>query len=264
MKCFFDLNESAPHFWNYGEMLKVAILSLRRHTDLQPVVVYDGGDNVLARWLAGYGVEVIRHRCRLYPELERLAAATGDPAYLNHGPGILLKADLADLCSARGWGTDRIVFCDCDVMFLGDPAPDWPELEGACFAAAPEDDPSAPERLNTGVMLIEVSAMLPRAEPFRRFLAGILPEAAKVSWDQHAYRLFFGRDDWRSLRPELNWKPYWGVNPSAKILHFHGPKPWMRANRAAGPLDPLHAPLAGPGFAEYCARWDAFVAEAVR
>ena len=59
MRCFFNLNESAPHFWNYGEMLKVAILSLRRYTSMEPVVVYDGGDNYLSRWIVGYGVELI-------------------------------------------------------------------------------------------------------------------------------------------------------------------------------------------------------------
>ena len=264
MRCFFNLNESAPHFWNYGEMLKVAILSLRKHTSMEPVVVYDGGDNYLARWLTGYGVEVIHHRCRLLPDLERLASGTGNPSLLIHGAGILLKADLADLCAERGWGGERILFCDCDVMFQGDPAGDWPALDGACFAVGPEDVPEAPERFNTGVMLIDVASMLPRAEPFRKFLAGILAEAVKVSWDQHAYRLFFRRDEWRPLRAELNWKPYWGPNPGARIIHFHGPKPWMRADIASGRIDAAHASLAVQSFFEWCDRWDAFFREAVR
>ena len=33
---------------------------------------------------------------------------------------------------------------------------------------------------------------------------------------------------WDRLRPELNWKPYWGENADAKIIHFHGPKPFQR------------------------------------
>jgi hypothetical protein len=264
MRCFFNLNESAPHFWNYGEMLKVAILSLRRHTSLEPVVVYDGGDNYLSRWITGYGVELIQHRCLLHPALERLASATGDPSRIAHGAGILLKADLADICAERGGGGERILFCDCDVMFQADPSNDWPALDGACFAVGPEEAAGAPERFNTGVMLIDVPAMLPRAGAFRRFLAEILPEAAKISWDQHAYRLFFRPGEWRPLRAELNWKPYWGPNPAARIVHFHGPKPWMRADIASGRIDPAHAPLAVPSFYEWCARWDAFFAENVR
>lgn len=29
---------------------------------------------------------------------------------------------------------------------------------------------------------------------------------------------------WDRLAPEYNWKPYWGLNPNAKIVHFHGIK----------------------------------------
>ena len=51
------------------------------------------------------------------------------------------------------------------------------------------------------------------------------------SWDEAAYRWFY-RDDngplWDRLRPELNWKPYWGESAQAKIIHFHGPKPFQR------------------------------------
>jgi hypothetical protein len=30
---------------------------------------------------------------------------------------------------------------------------------------------------------------------------------------------------WSRLPLEMNWKPYWGWNPDASIVHFHGPKP---------------------------------------
>jgi hypothetical protein len=243
-------------------MLKVAIVSLRRHTSMEPFLLYDGGDNDLLRWLGTHDVGVIRHRCRLYPELERLSAETGNPAFLDHGPGVLLKVDLAELCAEHGWGCERILFCDCDVMFQSDPANDWPTLAGACFAVGPEDVPGEPELFNTGVMLIDIASMLPRAEPFRRFLAAILPEAVRISWDQHAYRIFFRRDEWRPLRDELNWKPYWGFNPAARIVHFHGPKPWMRGDIASGRIDAIHAPLAVPSFIEWCALWDAYLVEA--
>ncbi len=263
MRCFFDLNESAPHFWSYGEMLKVAVLSLQQHTPLEPILIYDGRENALTRWMDCHGVEIIRHRCLLYPELVRRAAETGNGAYLAHGPGVLIKADLPDLCAARGWADERVVFCDCDVMFQGDPTPDWPDLAGRCFAAGPEESPLLPDRFNTGVMLMDMAVMLPRAAAFRNFLAEILPEAVKISWDQHAYRLFYGTNDWLPLRAELNWKPYWGFNPSARIIHFHGPKPWMRADIAAGRVDPVHAELAGEPYRAYCEHWDTYFAESV-
>ena len=260
MKCFFDLQEDAFYFHAYADMLKTAIASLRRHTRLEPCVVYDGRPGPLTAWLAEHRVEVIFHRALLYPELVQLDQATGDPAYLRHGPGILLKLDLTDLCVARGWTDQTILFCDCDVLFQGDPEPDLPDLRDTFFAAAPEDDPGALERLNTGVLALNVGALHPYAEPLRRFMAAILPEAVKTSWDQDAFRRFFRHGGWKPLAPELNWKPYWGINPGARIVHFHGPKPFLRSEIAAGRIHAAHAPLLGPGFDHYCARWDEAVA----
>jgi len=54
--------------------------------------------------------------------------------------------------------------------------------------------------------------------------------------NQGAYKVFYGRKrmvrrflgvKWNYLPPEYNWKPYWGDFSSAKIIHFHGPKPYQ-------------------------------------
>ncbi len=42
-------------------------------------------------------------------------------------------------------------------------------------------------------------------------------------YDQPVLNDFY-RDRWERLPLALNWKPYWGHDPAAKILHFHGPK----------------------------------------
>ena len=47
------------------------------------------------------------------------------------------------------------------------------------------------------------------------------------SWDQLPYNQYYHGKITR-LPIEYNWKPYWGGNPSAKIVHFHGPKPYRR------------------------------------
>ncbi len=43
--------------------------------------------------------------------------------------------------------------------------------------------------------------------------------------DQGAYNQYyqskFNVEPW----PDFNWKPYWHFNPSALLIHFHGPKP---------------------------------------
>ena len=43
------------------------------------------------------------------------------------------------------------------------------------------------------------------------------------AYDQGAYNHFY-RNKWDKLNPIYNWKPYWGIDPDAGILHFHGLK----------------------------------------
>ena len=50
-------------------------------------------------------------------------------------------------------------------------------------------------------------------------------------------RAFFG-DNYTALSRTLNWKPYWGWNPEAEIVHFHGPKPVAIRNFLAEGLLP--------------------------
>ena len=46
--------------------------------------------------------------------------------------------------------------------------------------------------------------------------------------DQPMYNEFY-KERWERLDITLNWKPYWGLDPSAQIVHWHGPKPvWVQ------------------------------------
>jgi hypothetical protein len=42
--------------------------------------------------------------------------------------------------------------------------------------------------------------------------------------DQTMYNDYY-RDRWDRLDIALNWKPYWGADADAQIVHWHGPKP---------------------------------------
>lgn len=57
---------------------------------------------------------------------------------------------------------------------------------------------------------------------FKAYIESHLPELDV--FDQSAYNLFYSGQSTK-LPLEYNWKPYWGNNPPAKIIHFHGPKP---------------------------------------
>jgi hypothetical protein len=86
--------------------------------------------------------------------------------------------------------------------------------------------------MNTGVMLMNTERLRESLSQFRKYIRQNLAELERESWDEAAYRWFY-RDSngplWDRLRPELNWKPYWGWNPQARIIHFHGPKRYQRS-----------------------------------
>src|SRR5205085_542586 len=133
------------------------------------------------------------------------------------------------------------------------------------FAVAPEFDRGNYDRINTGVMLMNVPALQRDREPFARFIRGNLERLVTNSWDQEAYRLFYKRklpllrNRWDKLPPTLNWKPYWGENGAATIVHFHGPKPFQEEMVRAGKGPATLLPLATPSYFAYCQRWRSYL-----
>jgi hypothetical protein len=262
MKWFFALNALTEHLTAYADMVKVAVVTARRHTTLEPVFLYDGPPNELTAWLQGRGVEIVERRTRLYEALAALAAEKRDPFILQCGAGAFLRLEIPSLCVERGWPDRDVFYTDCDVMFTGPVVDLLPDLRGYFIGAAPEGEQDNPDFINSGVMLMRVPSLLRLEEPFWQFVHEKLARMVTFGWDQAAYQWFY-RHGWKHLAAEMNWKPYWGVNAGARIVHFHGPKPFHRAALAHGVALPQQRELArGEGFAHYCALWDAALAEA--
>ena len=82
--------------------------------------------------------------------------------------------------------------------------------------------------------------------------------------DQGAYRQFFSTNDgsfsWDKLSPQLNWKPDRGDYSNAKIIHFHGPKPYQQPHIDSHFAELKH--LTGGAYDELCAQWRELLAEA--
>ena len=104
--------------------------------------------------------------------------------------------------------------------FLKNPRLDY--LKPKLFAVAPEFEHGNYVNFNTGVMIINTSGMRAEDNDFISFIQSNI--ASFEAFDQGAFRAYFaGRHDF--LPETLNWKPYWGANQSAEIIHFHGVKP---------------------------------------
>ncbi|HVT72669.1 MAG TPA: hypothetical protein VHD61_06000 [Lacunisphaera sp.] len=261
MKWFLALNDSSPAFDYYAGMVQVAVRTARQHTRLDPVFIHDGADNRLTDWLADGGVRVVRRRSFLAGELEGLPGLDGNPTARAIAAGAYLRLEVPELVRELGWPDRHVLYTDCDVMFTAAYDAALEACAPAWFAVAPEHDPADPVAMNTGVMVMNVDALRGDAAAFRRTVRERLAESVQSSFDQHAYRVHY-RGRWEHLPPVLNWKPYWGRNAAAQVIHFHGPKPFQKYAVAAGVVPPGLARLATGAFAEYAAEYDRLLMDA--
>ena len=228
MRWYFALTEDSTAFRQYAEMIMVALHTAQQRTTLQPHCIYDGGENDFTTWLTKRGVRIISHRSFVREALEELGRRKENPHLAAALSGAFSRIELPEIVEGDA---DRILYTDCDVMFLDEVVP---ELEAnACrhFAVAPESDREDYINMNTGVMLMNTEQLRESLPAFREYVSKNLAALEAESWDEAAYRWFYRNENgpmWDRLRPELNWKPYWGENPQAKIVHFHGPKPFQR------------------------------------
>jgi hypothetical protein len=260
LKWFMALNEDSRAFDHYAAMARVAVASALAHTRLDPHFIYDGKENALTRWLREHGVTILPHRSSLYDAIGRLEAVRRNPGKHAVGAGAFLRVDLPVLARATGITDRYVLYTDCDVLFRGEVCDELARLQPRYFAVAPQQEPADWEAMNSGVMLMNLDALAAEDAPFKAFTIEHLEEFAVTSWDQMAYRKYFGRPrharyQWDCLAPEFNWKPYWGVSGRARIVHFHGPKPFQERMLEDGTAPKGLAGMGGAGFKAYCAVW---------
>jgi hypothetical protein len=229
-KWYFAINETGSA--NYERLIRAAVTSCRRNTSLAPICLYHGGDTPILAWLRQNGVEIIRHTVGIQPAI--LAAADTEHWKKAIASGAYLRIDIP----AIEQEDDFVLYTDTDVIFLAEPQfGGEPEF----FACAPEIGRTNWRYVNTGVMLINVANMRREHAALSAFSAKGLTSFSRLgrgTYDQGALNAFF-KGRWSRLPLELNWKPSWGINPAAQILHFHGPKPHHLEWISAGAFDDI-------------------------
>ena len=227
MDWYFALTEDSTAFRQYAEMVMVAVHTAQAFTTLRAHCIYDGNDNEFTAWLTKREVEIVRHRSFVREALEELGRRKQNPHLAAALSGAFSRIELPAIVKGR----ERILYTDCDVVFLDEVVPELEENACRYFAVAPESGRGDYVNMNTGVMLMNTTELRKSLPGFRKYVSENLAALEAESWDEAAYRWFY-RDEngpmWDRLRPELNWKPYWGENAQAKIIHFHGPKPFQR------------------------------------
>lgn len=210
MKWYFACNDKSER---YNYLIKAAVESALKNTDLDPHFIYDGQENELTDWLKSKGVNIIYHRSDFYNEL---ASFYKDAAF-NVATGAYLRCDIPIIETED----DYVLYTDCDVIFLKNPCfknIEMPEY----FSCASEIDKDDWSFFNSGVMLMNVKNLKNDYNEFKEFIVKNIH--LMHTYDQTAYNLFY-KNKFSKLPLELNWKPYWEISSSAQIIHFHGPKP---------------------------------------
>jgi lipopolysaccharide biosynthesis glycosyltransferase len=213
---YFAINDAGiPHF---DRCIRVALKSAKANTRLEPICIYSGNGAPFIDEIRRMGATVIRHKSSLADAIANTENANG--WHKNIATGANLRLDIPIIEKKDPF----VLYTDCDVMFLKHPKVDEaPEY----FAAAPEHDKTNWSFANTGVMVINVENMRRDHSALIDFAAPRLNTfgpLGKGTYDQGILNAYYARR-WSRLPLEMNWKPYWGINPNASIIHYHGPKP---------------------------------------
>lgn len=255
MKWITCLNENTPLHSIYEEMLKVAVLSCKKFTDLEPIFIYDGKQNSLTRWMEKKGVTVLFQESSLKSQIESISQKEKNPFLTHVGCGAFLRVDIPEIAVRHNWKDNFVFYTDCDVMFVGDVEKNLDFKECELFSVAPEDEPNQIDIINTGSMLMNVTNLIKCDKKFKKFIRKNLSEFLSAAWDQTAYIKYFNKQ-WSYLKPTLNWKPYWGYNSDVKLVHFHGLKPHHRKAIINGELEDSFERMVSDGFFKYCKIYD--------
>lgn len=254
MKWYFCTNSTGAHL--YKSCIMAAVKSCRAHTTLDPVYVCFDADRALppdlVAFLTRHDVPVIRRRPLILDHIAGLAK--GVPGYsLEAASGTYLRFDVPFLETED----DFVLYSDCDVLFLD--AIDLTSCRPRFFACAPEFEVDNWTYCNAGVMVMNVDAMRRTSADLCQLSVARLKAGMTQAYDQSDLNAFY-HGTWDRLSPLFNWKPYWGVDPAAKILHFHGPKPVdIRRQMKGDPTVPIYDDLYARNPPAYHAYYRLFV-----
>lgn len=227
MKCYICLTDSVVDRSDYFDMLKVALISARRNTSLRLVCLYDGQINdPIYNLLSEFDVEIIIHELpykqelmEIYPR-EWMLKELGKEIEYNRIFGTFMRMEIPIVETEE----EYVLYSDLDVIFYNDILlEDLPKP--AYLAAAPEFEREVEkmEYFNAGILLINIQGMKFKYWKFIELLKN--RERNKIGLFDQGYLNELCFEDMVVLPIEYNWKPYWGINEKAKLIHFHGMKP---------------------------------------
>ena len=217
-RAFFCINEHGltKNKLHYEDHIRVCLTSCLLNTNLFPTLIYSGKDNEFIRSIEKSGINVIRHRISFYEELKK--ACQENNVDFGVAEGAFLRLDIPEIAKEEKFS----LYTDVDVLFQRHPHIEsiFPEF----IAATSEIGFEHYGHMNSGVMILNHNGITKeKTHLVNRIIDGNLKSSSGDPYDQgHLNDHFKGR--WNIIDQSFNWKPYWGLNKFAPIVHWHGVK----------------------------------------
>jgi len=218
MKLFLATNSATTKKENI-KLLEKSVISAVKNTNFELHVLFDGKKEELN---LPSEVNIIEHRHRCYDTFKNSIRAKNKANTVTIASGAFLRTEIPFLCKSLGFEDEFVLYTDYDVLFQKGDYSDLNHIKPEYFSAAPESNKNDYSYVNTGAMLMNVKSLIVEDERIVDYIENNF-ENLEV-WDQTVYNdLYKSQIDQLPLK--YNWKPYWGINHDAKIIHFHGAKP---------------------------------------
>jgi len=151
-----------------------------------------------------------------------------DKNFQKIGRGAFLRVDIPYIIDKYQLDCRKnYIYTDSDVLVLNkDIEQKLMQLKTEKFMASSESTRTnikEHNHFNTGVLFANTTYMQKTYKDFLKFIE--THDYNFDALDQGAFITFYGYDNHDFLDNSFNWKPYWGINQNANIVHFHGPKP---------------------------------------
>jgi hypothetical protein len=247
MKWYLGITEAT--FPDYADVIGAAINSAKIFTDLRPHVLFDGRPGRASAFLEQAGATIVYNRISFENQIKAAQEFhfPGWSHYMQTALGAFQRLDIPVVETEE----EFVLYTDCDIE---------PEI----FAVAPQfhKDGHKKFEINSGVMVINVPRMRRDLDAIIELGCEIIDDE-RLGYDQEFLEKFY-RGKWDPLPLRYNWKPYWGVNHEARIVHWHGPKPAVVAGLLKSrdyPTNDIHRDLflTNPeSYAYYLKKWREF------
>jgi hypothetical protein len=219
MKLFICTNEKTSET-NLIKMLEVSVKSALKNTNFEVNVIFDGDPKKLN---LPSNVNIIKHRHRCYNVFENSNRCKNSEPCLTTASGAFLRTEIPYLMNELGCDDEYCFYTDYDVIFLENDFSELEKIKTNTFASAPEFHIDNWGYCNTGAMLMNAKNFIQEDSKIVDYIKNNFETLH--TWDQTLYNSLY-HNNFTKLPVEFNWKPYWGINKDAKIVHFHGVKPF--------------------------------------